>query len=150
MVKPSVIEKRKRLAKKLIQDTLIKGQKIGGREGLKNLLNREAEDLELDDGFFNVLSEKDLLELLADAVDFASERNAAKSAAKPSNSAPRDLERIPEPSMSSRSIPPNPPTPPRSDTDDEKGPDEIPGESKVEVECPTYEDEVSNLRILAS
>jgi hypothetical protein len=79
MPKPPNVEKRKRLARKAIAEFVNKGGQIGkktgkAREDLRKLLNEYEEQHDLDEDYFNVISNEDLTDLYIELLQHANDR----------------------------------------------------------------------------
>jgi hypothetical protein len=147
MMNPSIVEKRKLVAKKLIEDALNKGEKIGGSNGriprLRELLVLAGEEYEYDKQHFDVISDVDLLEMYADIMECAKDTRATNSDSVLSTLTLQGTESVGQGTKGEGLTPPPVPMPLTSESDNaEQNADAGSVEGEDEEEQPSYEEDV--------
>jgi hypothetical protein len=145
------LEKRKRVARKAIEETVNKGEKIGGPQGrlkaLRDLLRHVADENEHPESHFDIISNEDLLELYAEIMENARDRNLPEHSLTLSSRTLQGSESIGTESKGQSFVPPVP-MPPTG----ESGQSERSGTEDLEPvedgeELPSYEEDVSSSEV---
>jgi hypothetical protein len=145
----SSLEKRKRVARKAIEETVNKGEKIGGTQGrlkaLRDLLRHVADENEHPENHFDIISNEDLLELYAEIIENARDRNLTEHSVVLSSSTLQGSDSIRTESKGQSFVPPLVPMPPTGESGQSRR-SETEESEQVEdgEELPSYEEDVSS------
>jgi hypothetical protein len=155
MMNSSSLDRRKRLAEKAIEETVKKGETIGGRNGrlkvLRDVLRRAAEEYEHPESHFDIISDVELLELYANVVEPARDHNATDQALALSSPTLQGTESVGGESKGQGFVLPPAPMPPTNESGHNEGSEAGESEKGEEGEkLPSYEEDVGNLRMYYS